>query len=428
MNTHGHLWLISTGHMHNTLNFLSDRPQSFRSNEGFGESDIFASNDTAKWRFMKKQLMLAMKQYGDGLKHVEAMTLKHGQDMLQQMQDYAGAPFDPAQLLIRTMASIMLTLIYGRSLGEDTKNVVSCEEQLNKVFQENGPYMMLEMLPVSRFILPSVKKAFEEFVLEINNAINLYSNLTGERRKSYKHPHVEVLIDHFLKLSTTNRFDEDKSRIVDESDIQSVGIMLVGAGMTTTSKTLQMMLAILVNHQDIQDKAYNEIADVIGTRTPTLEDKSSMPFIEALILETLRYHSLLMYAVPHHAKCDAELNGYFIPQGTIIFPNLWGLHHDEMFWEMPWEFNPSRFIENGKFVPPDHKKRQRLFPFGAGRRQCGGEAFARSRLFILTCLMLQKFKFVQAEGHPLPNHDPRDCKADVTLLMPEYKLSVQLRK
>ena len=124
-----------------------------------------------------------------------------------------------------------------------------------------------------------------------------------------------------------------------------------------------------------------------------------------------------MFAIPHLAKCDAELNGYFIPKGTYIFPNLWSLHHDERYWDRPWEFNPSRFIEDGKVIAPDHKKKQRLLAFGAGRRQCPGEVFARNRLFILTCLMLQKFKFVPAEGHPLPSDDPRDCTADLTLLM-----------
>ncbi len=107
---------------------------------------------------------------------------------------------------------------------------------------------------------------------------------------------------------------------------------------------------------------------------------------------------------------------------------MWSLHHDERYWQAPWEFNPSRIIEDGMVVPPDHQKKQRLLPFGAGRRQCAGEVFAKNRLFILTCLMLQKFKFVPAEGHELPNNDPRDFKADSVLLMKPYKLSVQLRQ
>ena len=345
----------------------------------------------------------------------------------KKMEDYGGEPFDPAELLISTVASIMLTLIYGCTMEKDVKKHINYEKQLVKVFQSNGAYLMLDILPISRFIVPSVKKAYAEFTAVINSYVTLYENITASRRRSYKHPEVEYFIDHFLKLSITNKLHEDKSRTVDDLDIAAVGSDMFGAGMLTTSSTLQMMLAVLVNHQEIQNQAYKEIGRVIGKRNPTLEDRLSMPFMEALILETLRYHSLLMFAVPHESRCDAQLNGYFIPKGSFIFPNLWGMHHDSRYWENPWQFKPSRFIEDGNVVAPDHKKKQRLLAFGAGRRQCPGEVFARNRLFILTCLMLQKFKFIQAEGHPLPNHDPRDCNGDFLLVMKEYKLSVKLR-
>ena len=152
-----------------------------------------------------------------------------------------------------------------------------------------------------------------------------------------------------------------------------------------------------------------------------------MPFTQAVILETLRYHSVMPVAIPHVATCDSELQGYHVPAGTIIFPNLWRLHHDERYWENPWEFNPNRWLEDGNVVPPDHIKKQRLLPFGAGRRQCAGEIFARNRLFILTTMLLQRFKFVPATGHPKPNHDPSDCILHFLLQSNPYKLSVQPR-
>ena len=407
---------------------LADRVQTFRSDAGFSNSAIPVADDTPKLRYMKKQLMVAMKQHGDGLKHLEAMTLKYGKEMLQKIEDYKGAPFDPAELLITALASIMLTLIYGHTTEEEANIFSRQQKQLLNVFQANGAYLMLDILPILRFIVPSVKKAYAEFRRVFKNQFNLYENYTGARRNLYKHPQVECFIDHFLELSITNKSEEDKSRIIDELNIVTLGSDMFMAGSTTTSKTLQMMLAVLVNYQEIQDKAYMEINAVIGKRNPTMADRPLMPFIEALILETLRYHSLLMYSIPHKARCDAELNGYLIPKGTFIFPNLWSLHHDERYWDQPWEFNPGRFIEDGKVVTPDHEKKQRLLPFGAGRRRCPGEVFARNRLFILICLMLQKFEFISAEGHPLPNDDPRDCHADFILLMKDYKLSANLRQ
>ena len=35
--------------------------------------------------------------------------------------------------------------------------------------------------------------------------------------------------------------------------------------------------------------------------------------------------------------------------------NLFGIHHDERFWDQPWEFLPQRFLSNnGTLLPEDH--------------------------------------------------------------------------
>ncbi len=410
------------------FSIFADRIGSFRLSVGLDDRDIVGCNDTPKWRFLKKQTMIALRQHGDGLKHLESMTLKYGEQMLQKMEDLNGEAFDPKELIHITTASIMLTLVYARSTEEDIKKLLQCQEQLMKVYQSNGAYQALDILPVLRFIVPPIKKAFAEFISVTNNGHKVFENLLAARRKTYQHPQVECFTDHFLKLHRMSKTEEDKYKKVDQLDIRIIGMDMLSAGVMTTTKTLQMMLAVLVNHPQIQDDLHNEIVEVIGERNPSIEDRTCMPFTEAVILETLRYHSVAMFAIPHLARCDTELNGYLIPKGTYIFPNLWALHHDDRYWEQPWEFNPHRWIENGMIVGPNHKNKQRMLAFGAGRRQCGGEVFARNRLFILTCLMLQKFKFEAAEGHERPNHDPRDCHAELLLMMKPYKLSVQLRK
>ncbi len=261
--------------------------------------------------------MVAMKAHGDGLKHLEAMTIKCGEELLQKIKGYGHEPFDPFELLGTSIGSIMLSLVYGQGTDEEARKFIDLEKQGFKVYQPNGAYLMLDILPISRFILPSVREAYAEFTSYLSNCVTMYGNITEARRKLYKHPQVEYFMDHFLKLSITNKLDEDKSRIVDDLDIQAVAADMFAAGFHTTARTLQMMVAILVNHPEIQNHAYMKIDEVIGRRNPTIGDRPSLPFIEALILETLRYHSIAPFAIPHQARCDAELNGYFIPEGML---------------------------------------------------------------------------------------------------------------
>jgi cytochrome P450 len=69
-------------------------------------------------------------------------------------------------------------------------------------------------------------------------------------------------------------------------------------------------------HPDIQQKAQSEIDTVIGIhRLPEFEDRPSLPFVEALYREVMRWKPVLPLGVPHAAIADDIYNGYFIPKG-----------------------------------------------------------------------------------------------------------------
>ncbi len=389
-------------------------------------TDIVFSSDSPKWHYMKKQVMAAMKQHGDGLKNLENKTLFCGNQMLKIIEQYKGKSFEPGPLIHMAVAHIMLILVFGQGSKGDASEFIEAEKNMEEVLRPVGAGLILDIVPFLRYFIPSVNRAYRQLINVADSTKLFHYKHISARRKLYDHPNVEVFIDHFIRLNIMNQ-EDDAAKNITETDICSMGKDMFGAGMATTSKTMVMMLAILVNHPEIQDTTYREIDDEIGRRQPKMEDKLSMPYTQALILETLRYHSVLPFAVPHRAKCDSDLQGYHVPAGTIVFPNLWALHHDERYWKSPWEFNPNRWLEDGKILPPDHVKKQRLLAFGCGKRQCPGEVFARNRLFILTTLMLQKFKFIPAQGHPRPNNDPSQCKGDWFLAPGPYKLSVEPR-
>lgn len=75
---------------------------------------------------------------------------------------------------------------------------------------------------------------------------------------------------------------------------------------------------------EVQAKAQAEIDRVVGTeRLPTLDDRGSLPYVEAIMKETLRWHSVVPTALPHTADEDTIYAGYRIPKDTMIMPNVW---------------------------------------------------------------------------------------------------------
>lgn len=74
----------------------------------------------------------------------------------------------------------------------------------------------------------------------------------------------------------------------------------------------------------VQRKAQEEIDSVIGgDRFPTTEDRKELPYIDAIVKETLRWHPVVPLSVPHAVSRDNIYNGYFIPKNSIIIPNVW---------------------------------------------------------------------------------------------------------
>ena len=78
------------------------------------------------------------------------------------------------------------------------------------------------------------------------------------------------------------------------------------------------------HNPDVQRKAREELDAVIGpSRLPCLADRESLPFVNAVVKEILRWHCAAPLDVPHTSTADDEFNGYFIPEGSIIMINAW---------------------------------------------------------------------------------------------------------
>ena len=89
-------------------------------------------------------------------------------------------------------------------------------------------------------------------------------------------------------------------------------------GTDTTTTALTCFLLILVQYPKIQKHLQSEIDDVIGSRSPLLSDRTSMPYMEACQMETLRLISHVPLAVPHATIRDTVVQGKRIPKDTVV--------------------------------------------------------------------------------------------------------------
>lgn len=86
-----------------------------------------------------------------------------------------------------------------------------------------------------------------------------------------------------------------------------------------TASAISMFFALMTAYPEVQEKAHAEITRVIGTdRLPTYSDRSSLPYVEAVYKEVLRWHPIVPIGLPHRldAKADDEYRGAQLVQLT----------------------------------------------------------------------------------------------------------------
>ncbi|KAF8073649.1 cytochrome P450 [Lyophyllum atratum] len=130
---------------------------------------------------------------------------------------------------------------------------------------------------------------------------------------------------------------------------------------------------------ECQVRAQEELDAVVGThRLPEFNDRASLPYLEGLLQETLRWNHPLPTSIPHRVVEDDVYNGMFIPKGSLIIPNIRGMTWDESLYADPFTFDPTRFLPKpeGREEPPSGAT------WGFGRRICPGRHVAEASLWI----------------------------------------------
>ncbi|KAI0066940.1 cytochrome P450 [Artomyces pyxidatus] len=218
---------------------------------------------------------------------------------------------------------------------------------------------------------------------------NLYNNVGTDLANGIDRPSVSAKL---LKDTTRNNLSVQENAWI-------AAVMYV-AGSETTSAALAWWLLAVVTHPEAQRRAQTELDAVVGRgRLPTFADLPHLPYVSAMVKETLRWRTLDPLGVPHRSTEDDWYEGMFIPKGTVCIANVWAVHRDAaLYGPDAHEFNPDRFLdENGVLNtgPPDTKEDGHV-AYGFGRRICSGKHIANDSLFIDIALMLWACKFEPA--------------------------------
>ncbi|XP_054975244.1 cytochrome P450 2C21-like [Sorex araneus] len=251
---------------------------------------------------------------------------------------------------------------------------------------------------------------------------NVICSIIFQNRYEYSDKKFLTLMEYFnenLKILSSSWIQEkhDKASEFTLDNLVTTIWEIFGAGTETTSTTLRFGLLLLLKYPEVTAKAQKEIERVIGKhRSPCMQDRSNMPYMDALVHEVQRFIDLAPTSFPYSVTRNIKFREYIFPKGTEIITSLSSVLHDGKEFPNPEQFDPGHFLdESGNFKKSDY-----FIPFSTGKRVCVGEGLARMELFIFLSSILQNFTLK-------PLVDPKDIDTTpvvngVVSVPPFYKL------
>ncbi|KAJ0564988.1 putative cytochrome P450 [Helianthus annuus] len=147
------------------------------------------------------------------------------------------------------------------------------------------------------------------------------------------------------------------------------------AGTETSSNTTEWAMTELLLNPDMFSRVREEVSTTVGENGKIQEAKLlDLPYLQAVIKETMRLHLAVPLLVPHKTETEVKLGEYIVPKNTQILVNAWAMARDPKYWENPMTFKPERFLENELEYKGQHFE---FIPFGSGRRMCPGIPLAQ---------------------------------------------------
>ncbi|CAN1322442.1 Cytochrome P450 93A3 [Linum perenne] len=226
---------------------------------------------------------------------------------------------------------------------------------------------------------------------------------------------VKDLLDLLLDISA----DETSDIKLTRHNIKAFILDIFAAGTETSAITTDWAMAELLNNVEILHKLQEELDSVVGkSRLVEESDITNLPYLQAVVKETLRLHPTGPLIVRQSSE-DCEVVGYKIPARTRLFVNVWAIGRDPSHWDDPLEFKPERFMEVKRRHVEVKGQHFELLPFGSGRRGCPGITLALQMVHTSLAVMVQCFdwkvesdKGIDMEegvGLALPRANPLVC-------------------
>jgi cytochrome P450 len=298
---------------------------------------------------------------------------------------------DVEHLMNMLAIDVILRTMFGDTLSGDTAPI----EHAIRTLGEIGYAELFLPFPIPAWA-PLPRQAEKRAALRLLDGL-IRSQIRTRRAAAQ----ADTAGDDLLGMLLAAADDEGDGRMLSDREVRDQLMTAFLAGHETTATALAWTCWALAADGEIAARAAAEVDAVLAGRTPAIEDLPQLPYLNAVVKESLRRYPPVPGPMMRRAIEDVQVGPWLVPKGSLVtIPSIL-THLDARWFPEPEQFDPSRFHstqrESRQEIP-----RGAYLPFGAGPHVCIGNSFAQMEMTLVLAMLLQRFTIRPAPGQQAP--------------------------
>ncbi|GJM98688.1 hypothetical protein PR202_ga15718 [Eleusine coracana subsp. coracana] len=373
---------------------FTDRPKTAAGKyTTYNYRDITWSPYGAYWRQARKMCLTEL----FSAKRLESYEYIRAQEVRALLRDlHAAAAASSARggavMLKDHLSTVSLNVITRMVLGKKYLDGSGAEEfkwMLDELFLLNGVLNIGDSIPWLDWMdlqgyIKRMKKLSKMFDRFLEHVVEEHSQRRLHEGKSFV---AKDMVDVLLQIADDPNLEVELNR----ESVKAFTQDLIAGCTESSAVTVEWAISELLKKPEVIAKATEELDRVIGrNRWVTEKDMPHLPYVDAIVKETMRLHPVAPMLVPRLSREDTTVAGYDIPAGTRVLVSVWSIGRDPELWDAPEEFQPERFLGTRIDVKGQDYE---LLPFGSGRRMCPGYSLGLKVIQVSLANLLHGFEW-----------------------------------